>query len=354
MSSTTGIQNLLVNVFRPVYSYEIPPGTSNTIFVPKLEMSNIDNYSGNSVSVFTAAVGDANSNVYVGSNAGNVYTTLKGCRFVTALGYSAAAGISNVSNSVFVGYNAGAGAAGANSNVIVGDNATGNGTSNVRIGSSNTGTGSSNVSVGTATSSSTYSNCILLGPGITATQDNQFRVGTSYLWGDQSNKWLGIGRPTSIDISYNALDVSGNVYVDGQVGINMVPTRTLDVNGNFRASDANGTLDFDNGVTSSSNGFASRRGTISNAGIGSTTSIATLKKGVILVSAQDTASTTSNFESAMVYCSDATDGTFTAFLSSNVQSGDVSVVFQLGGSNIQISNLTSVRSIDWSITYFPL
>ena len=63
MSSTTNIQNLLVNVFRPVYRYEIPPGSSNTIFVPKLELSNIDTYSGNSVSVFTAAIGDASNNV---------------------------------------------------------------------------------------------------------------------------------------------------------------------------------------------------------------------------------------------------------------------------------------------------
>jgi len=354
MSSTAGIQNLLVNVFRPVYSYEIPPGSSNTIFVPKLEMSNIDTYSGNSVSVFTAAVGDANSNVYVGSNAGNPYTTLKNCQFVTALGYNAGSNISNVSNSVFLGYNTGASALGAVNNVIVGASATGNGNSNVRIGSSNTGTGDSNVSVGASSATSTYSNCILLGPGITATQNNQFRVGASYLWGDTSNKWLGIGAPTPIDVSYNALDVSGNVYVKGQVGINMIPIRTLDVNGNFRASDANGTLDFNNGVTSSLNGFASLQGTISNAAIGSTTTIGTLKKGVILVSAQDTGNTTTHFASTMVYCSDPADGNFTTPLSSSVQSGDVTVVFEANGTDIQISNATSVRSIAWSVTYFPL
>ena len=255
MSSTTGFQNLLVNVFRPVYRYETPAGASNSIFVPKLEMSNIDTYSGNSVSVFTAAVGDSNSNVYVGSNAGNLYSVLNGCRYVSAFGYSAAAGISNVANSVFFGYNAGAGATDVSSTVVIGANAEGGGVSNVRIGFSNTGTGDSNVSIGASTGTSGYSNCIVLGRGITATQDNQFRVGASYIWGDQSNKWLGIGTPSSIDVSYNALDVSGNVYVDGAMGINMIPTRTFDVNGDFRSSDANGTLDFNSGDLSITGGF---------------------------------------------------------------------------------------------------
>jgi hypothetical protein len=353
MSSSANAQNLLVNVFRPVYVYDTPVGGVTPIFIPKLELSNIDTYSGNSVSVFTAAVGDANSNVYVGSNAGNPYTTLNACRFVSAFGYNAAAGISNVSNSTFLGYNAGAGAAGVTSNVIVGDNAQGNGSSNVRIGSSNTGTGSSNVSIGTFSSTSTYSNCVLLGPGITATENNQFRVGASYLWGNQSNKWVGIGVPTSTDISYNALDVSGNVCINGQMGIEMIPVRTLDVNGNFRSADANGTLDFLGGVTNSTNGFASLRGTISNAAIGSTTSIGSLKKGVILVSAQDTASA-SHYESVMSYCLNPANGSASVDMTSNVQLGNVTVVFESGGSNIQISNATAVRSIAWSITYFPL
>jgi len=349
MSSSANAQNLLVNVFRPVYTYDV----ANTLFIPKLEMSNIDTYSGNSVSVFTAAVGDANSNVYVGSNAGNPYTTLNACRFVSAFGYGAAAGISNVSNSTFLGYNAGAGAAGVTSNVILGDNAQGNGSSNVRIGSSNTGTGSSNVSIGTSSSTSTYSNCILLGRGITATENNQFRVGASYLYGDLSTNWFGVGRATPMDPTNGKFDVSGNVNIEGQVGINKIPVRTLDLNGNFRAVDALGTLDFSNGVTSSSNGFASRTGTISNAAIGSTTSIGTLKKGVILVSAQDTASA-SHYESVMSYCLNPANGSSSVDMTSNVQLGNVTVVFESGGSNIQISNATAIRSIAWSITYFPL
>jgi hypothetical protein len=341
MSSSANAQNLLVNVFRPVYTYDV----ANTLFIPKLEMSNIDTYSGNSVSVFTAAVGDANSNVYVGSNAGNSYTTLNACRFVSAFGYGAAAGISNVSNSTFLGYNAGAGAAGVTSNVIIGDNAQGNGSSNVRIGSSNTGTGSSNVSIGTSSSTSTYSNCILLGRGITATENNQFRVGASYLWGNQSNKWVGIGVPTSTDLSFNALDVSGNVCIDGQLGINNIPVRTLDVNGNFRAADAFGTLDFSNGVTSSSNGFSSIRGT--TAVSGTITTIGTVKKGVILVSAVDAASS-ANHGARMVLSFSASS---TAEIGSNVAGGNTSIV--VSGGLIRISDSTNA-TYDWSITYFPL
>lgn len=247
MSSTTGFQNLLVNVFRPVYRYEIPPGDSNSIFVPKLEMSNIDTYSGNAVSVFTAAVGDASSNVYVGSNAGNSYSTVKNCKYVTAIGYGAANGISNVTNSVFAGFNAGTGVVDVSASVIVGANAAGNGLSNVRIGYSNAGTGSGNVSIGPLTTTATYSNCILLGTGVTATDGSQFRVGSAYLYGDLSTNWLGVGTPTPMDTTNGKFDVSGNVNIDGQVGINKIPVRTLDLNGDFRAVDATGTLDFHSG-----------------------------------------------------------------------------------------------------------
>lgn len=345
MSSTTGIQNMLVNVFRPIYRYETPPGDSNTIFVPKLAMSNIDTYSGNVVTVQTASVGDSNGNVYVGVDAGNPYTTTKLCSNVSAFGYSAGTGISNVSNSVFIGFNAGNGASSVSSNVIIGDSTTGNGSSNVRIGSSNTGTGSSNVSIGASTAGVGYSNCILLGPGITATQNNQFKVGTSYLTGNLSNKWLGIGTLSSIDPPKNALDVSGNLYVYGQQGINRVPERTLDVNGNFRASDANGTLDFLNGVTSSSNGFASVRGTTTV--VISPTIIGVLKKGVVLVSAVDTVNS-SNRSSRLLFAFTTSN---TVDLGTSNANGNTSITFS--GSNIQIADSTGA-AYDWSITYFPL
>ena len=347
MSSTTGVQNFLVNVFRPVYKYEIPTGGSNPIFVPKLEVSNIDNYSGNTISVFRADVGDSGSNVYVGSNSGNPYTTVKGCRFVSAFGWSAGDGISNVSNSVFIGYNAGAGANGVTNNVIIGDATAGNGSSNVRIGSSNTGSGSgsSNVSIGAATSTSTYSNCILIGPGITSTANNQFRVGSNYLYGNLSTQWLGLGRSTPADPDHGKLDVSGNVFIDGQLGVNMVPTRTLDVDGDFRASDANGTLDFTLGVTKSTNGFASVQGTTTVSG-GATT-IGELKRGTVLVSAVSTTNSSKHAARHMIaYTTSNVDD-----LASNVTGGSVSIT--TSSSNIQITDASN-GTYDWIITYFPL
>lgn len=342
MSSTTNVQNLLVNVFRPVYVYD--PAT--TTFTPKLEMSNIDTYSGNSVSVFNAAVGDASGNVYVGSNAGNPYTALRASESVSAFGYGAASAISNVSNSVFVGFNAGAGTSNATDNVIIGDNTDGNGNSNVRIGSSNTGTGNSNVSIGAGTSSGTYSRTVLLGPAITATANNQFRVGASYLYGDISTNWLGIGKSAPIDIN-SRLDVSGNVYVDGQVGIEMIPVRTLDVNGNFRSADAFGTLDFSNGVTNSTNGFASIRGS-SVVGNTSNVSIGSLKNGLVLIAVR---SGSTNFDGRTSFVLDTAAPTVSN-LSSN-KSATTTVNFT--ASNINISNTTGGSlTYDWSITYLPL
>jgi hypothetical protein len=337
----------LVNVVRPVYRYD----STTTLFTPAITLSNVDTYSGNAIAVFTAAVGDANSNVYVGSNAGNPYTTLQASRFVTALGFDAGKEISNVSNSVLIGYNTGAGAVGVSSNVIIGDNASGAGNSNVRIGSSVTGTGSRTLVIGTASGSSTFSDTIVLGPGLAATQDYQFRLGSSFLYGDMSKNWLGLGTPTSNDTN-NRLDVSGNVYVRGQVGINKTPTRTLDVNGDMQATDGGGTFLFAGGVTTSSHGVGSLRGTLSNAAGGSTTPIGTLKKGAILISAQNV-SGIADYASSMIYCFDPTDGmTGASLLSTAVQAGGVSLVFST--SNIELSNATSTRTIAWSITYFPL
>ena len=255
MSSTTNVQNLLVNVFRPVYRYEIPPGDSNSIFVPKLNLSNIDNYSGNTVSVFTAAVGDSNNNVYVGSNAGNPYTTLKGCSGVTAIGYGAGSAISNVSNSTYLGFNAGNGALSASNVVAIGANTNGNGISNVYVGTGTGGGGNSNVFLGSGVTG-TGSGSILIGPGLSDGSTNAvFKLGQSYLTGNMTTKWLGVGTTSPYD-SNNKLDVSGNLYVLGQVGINRVPVRTFDVNGDFRIADASGTtMDYTSGALSLSDGF---------------------------------------------------------------------------------------------------
>jgi hypothetical protein len=354
MSSTTNVQNFLVNVFRPVYTYD----ATTTLFTPKLELSNIDNYSGNTVSVFTAAIGDSNSNVYVGSNAGNPFTLTKACRNNVALGYNAGSNISNVSNSTYLGYNAGAGAVSASNVVSIGANTNGNGNSNVTVGVSAGGTGSSNVFVGAgstgagdsnvylgAGNTGTGSNCIVIGTGISMGSSNlAFRVGNGYLTGDMTTKWLGLGTTAPYDAN-NKMDISGNLYVLGQVGINEVPVRTLDVNGNFRATDAFGTLDFSNGVTTSSNGFASAQGTTTVSG-GATT-IGVLKKGIVLVSAVDDSDSANR--AARVLLAYTTSNV--TEIGSNVADGNTSLT--LSSSDIQITDATNA-TYTWSITYFPL
>jgi hypothetical protein len=340
--STAGIQNYLSNVFRPIYTYD----TTATTFTPKLELVNLDTVSANVVSVFSAAIGDSASNVYVGSNAGNPYTTLRACSNVTALGYGAGSNISNTSNSVFVGWYAGANESNS-SNVIA-------------IGKGSGGTdGTDNICIGTDTGVRTGSRNTLLGHfmDLSGTSD-QLRIGYSNripIAADVSRNWVGIGgilNPTNI--AFATFDVSGSTRLQGNVGININPgDRTLDVNGNFRADHGvNGVLDFDDGITTSTGGFGCLRGTF-NAGIGSLTPIGTLKKGVITVSAQDNVSA-SHYESTIVYCPNAGDGSSCVAMSSNVQLGNVTIEFEAGGSNIQISNANSVRAIGWSITYYPV
>jgi hypothetical protein len=348
MSSTSNVQNFLVNVFRPVYTYD----PTTTTFTPKLELSNIDTYSGNTVSVFTAAIGDGSNNVYVGSNAGNSYTTIKACRNVTAVGYSAGSNISNVSNSTYVGFEAGKAALSASNVVAIGANTNGNGISNVYVGTGAGSGGNSNVFLGAGTTG-TGSSSILIGPGLSdASSNSVFKLGQTYLTGNMSTKWLGLGTTSPYD-PYNKMDISGNLYVFGQQGLNTVPSRTLDVNGDFHVSDGGGSMDVSGGLITSTNGFVSRQGTISNAGAPSSTTVGTLKKGIIAVSAQHTASA-SHYESIMAFCIDPTDGSTAVDMTSNVQLGDVTVVFQSGGSNIQISNVNTIKTISWSVTYFPL
>lgn len=375
MSSTTGVQNLLVNVFRPAYFYD----TTATLYTVKLDMSNVNTFYGNNAVVLWANVGDAGSNVYVGVNAGNDPTvTLKNCSNNTAVGYGAGSNIFNVQNSTYIGFAAGAGAAATSNTIAIGASAYGNGNSNIYIGN------------GTGANGSTGSNNIFVGHAIApGNVSYQMRLGYSSnitLAGDLSQNWVGVGRTARSDTNvkfdvsgdtriqgnlgvnitpgtrtldvngnFRAQDASGNVvdFSNGQVGINRTPNRTLDVNGSFRASNVNAIVDFSDNVLQSTGGVVSLRGTITSAGIGSTTNIAVMKKGLILANAQDTASSTTNYECKIVYCLDATNGNNTAGVSGS-QSGDVYVLFQSGGSNIQISNATAVRDINWSITYFPL
>ena len=206
--NTVGIQNYLSNVFRPIYTFD----TTTSNFTPKLELSNIDNYSGNTISVFTAAIGDSKSNVYVGSNAGNAFNITRNCSNVTALGYGAASNVSNVSNSVFLGWYAGASTSNTIDVISIGKRSGGNGSANILIG---TNTGLSNV--GTCN--------ILIGHYIDLSgASNQIRIGYSNqipIAADLSKNWVGLGGYTAPVNSNDKFDVSGNMYLLGNIGLNL-------------------------------------------------------------------------------------------------------------------------------------
>lgn len=335
--NTTGIQNYLSNVFRPIYIYDT---NASIRFTPKLEMSNIDTYSGNIVSVIRGDIGDANSNVYVGLQSGNLYNVLQDCRNVTAVGYGAGNSISNVSNSVFLGYYAGANSVNATNVISIGSNS---GTASI---------GSSNIFIGSGTKSATGSSNIFIGHGIDlSTVSNQIRIGYGSRYpisADICLNWVGLNGLTSpLDVN-NKLDASGNVRIQGQLGINITPgTRTLDVNGNFRTQDASANaLDFSNGFTRSTGGFVSIQNDISVNAVATT--IGQLKKGVVLISAvnrNDTADRAGRMVLAYT-TSNVTD------IGSNVTAGDASITFS--STNIQITDTTNTTTYSYNITYFPL
>ena len=335
--NTTGIQNYLSNVFRPIYTYD----TTTANFIPKLTMSNIFNYTGNTISVFTAAVGDSNSNVYVGSNAGNPYDITRNVFNVTALGYGAASNISNDSNSVYIGWYAGSGGSNAANTISIGANSGGAGSNNIFIGTHTSATGNNNILLG---------NLIDLG-----SNSNQVRIGYSNqipFAADLCKNWVGIGGALTPSYVYNTFDVSGNAVFVGSVGINKeAGNRTLDVNGNFRAADTStNILDFSNGITRSFKGFNSDSSTIVIPYSGSSV-IGTLRRGIIALTAFDTSGI---YDARMIYVAELTGPTI-AVLSSNV-AGASPPVFQYTTANIIISNTVVAAgnvTYAWSITYFP-
>jgi hypothetical protein len=338
MSSTTGIQNLLVNVLRPVYTYDAVA----SLYTVKLDMSNVNTFYGVSANVLWAQVGDSASNVYVGKEAGNDPTvTTKNSRNVTAIGYGAGSNTSNVSNSTYLGFYAGAGAETACNVIAIGANANGNGVSNIFIGN---GTGT------------TGSNNILIGHGIALTNTSYaLRVGAAgktTIAADLSQTWVGVGGVTARNGTQTTLDVSGSAYIKGNVGINILPgTRTLDVNGNFRSSDASSNvLDFSNGVTKSSGGYTSIRDTLDvSAGPGSL-EIGRVRRGIIYASAIDTQYGGETNRAAYVYFAWTLSNVTTLASTSN---GLTDIV--VNSSNIYVNyNNGTPTSYDYSITYFPL
>ena len=322
-------------MFRPIYTFD----TTASNFTPRLQLSNVDTYSGNVVSVFRADVGDSASNVYVGSNSGNSFSNTRDCEKITALGVGAANGISDDSNSIYIGWYAGSGGSNSQDVISIGtESGEGNGSSNIFLGTETGTIGASNILIGHFINLPSVSNQIRIG------YRDQIPIAA-----DLSKNWVGLGgilNPT--DIVYATTDISGSTRIQGNLGVNIAPgTRTLDVNGNFRSQDASGNvLDFADGLTRSSSGFASTRG--SNVVFDSSiVSIGTLKRGIVIVAVNSG----SDYHGLISFVLDTSGPTVSNLVSSN--SVGTTVVF--GSDSINISNTTGgTRSYDWSITYFPL
>uniref|UniRef100_A0A6C0J2T0 Uncharacterized protein n=1 Tax=viral metagenome TaxID=1070528 RepID=A0A6C0J2T0_9ZZZZ len=302
MSSTTNVQSLLANVFRPVYTYDL------TGFQTSIELSNIDTVSANNAILLRADVADSNGNVFVGTTAG---LNANNCSYTSAFGYGAGQGISNVSNGTFLGFQAGANSSSNANNIAIGNNA------GVGVGTS------SNILIGyqTGKGGSIGANNILLGNGVkgSTAMSNQFQLGYSNstsniaIAADLAYGVVAIGKTDTTMTANNqaywppgnpygnrlCLDVAGYARVSKGLSIGTDPgTRTLDVNGDFRADDGRGSIVFTHDTNSNSTttfassnaqgpvldagggGMFSLRG--SNVGTGTTT-LFTAKKGLYRV-----------------------------------------------------------------------
>ena len=243
MSSTTNVQNLLTNVFRPTFVF------ANGVYQTKLELTNIDSVSANTVYGFNGSFGDASGNVYIGVEAGNPYTILSTSANSnnTFVGKQAGQSTTGLVNSVLIGYRAGATSTTTSSN-------------SVSIGASSKSAGNSNVFIGYAAGTSTGSNNIFIGPGVTnggSAASNKLLIGSgpsaALMVGDLTNNRLGINLSSlSTTTPSLALDVNGYTRIgtnaNGGLGINMVPgTYALDVTGAQRIQDGVGTMIFTGG-----------------------------------------------------------------------------------------------------------
>jgi len=230
-------------VFRPTFVF------SNGVYQSKLELTNIDSVSANTVYGFNASFGDASGNVYIGVESGNPYTILatSGNSNNTFVGKQAGQSTTGLVNSVLIGYRAGAASTTPSSN-------------SVSIGSSSKSAGNSNVFIGYAAGTSTGSNNIFIGPGVTnggSAASNKLLIGSgpsaALMVGDLVNNRLGINLSSlSTTTPSLALDVNGYTRIgtnaNGGLGINMVPGNyALDVTGAQRIQDGVGTMIFTGG-----------------------------------------------------------------------------------------------------------
>jgi multisubunit Na+/H+ antiporter MnhE subunit len=172
--------------------------------------------------------------------------------------------------------------------------------------------------------------------------------GNTYIFGQLGVNITPGTRTLDVNGDFRAQDAAGNKvdFTGGQVGVNRDPQRTLDISGTFRVeSNATTLLDVNSAAVTAPGGYTSVTGSIS-ADVGTTT-IGPIKRGLLHVAAIDQASITNQ----AFY-------TFFASSTSNVSviataiNGDTDIT--PSGSNLQISNASTTKTYDYSITYFPL
>lgn len=339
-------QNLLSNVFKPRYVYD---SVSQT-YATRLELVNIDTLSANTVSAFTAAIGDSYGNAYFGLNSGNAYSTQLSNSKMTAVGVGAGQASSNSSNSVFLGYEAGKSAVNSSNTIAIGASTIGSGSNNIYIGTQ-TGTvsGGSNIFIGqNIAPTNPTSNMLLVGQG------SNYAI-TADMSVTPPNVGLGTSTP-----SYT-LDVNGYASITGALGINSSPYEyTFNLNGDMRASDGYGVFTFSNDGEANSlttidvtgtysggqatlavtGGFFSAKGVTDNSGL-----TLELKKGTFMVSAYQVDSTNPSITNYQGYMGIA----LSALVQKPVVGGDVTgLITANSGSSVTIASNTT-----WTITYFP-
>lgn len=356
MSSTSNVQNLLSNVFRPTFVY-----AAGTGYQSRLEMTNIDTVSANTVKTYTASVGDPSNNVYVGTGSGNAYATLGASSNIsnTFLGVSAGGATSNVKNSVFLGYRSGYGASNSSNSISIGANTLNGGNSNVYIGCG-TGitTGSNNIFIGPGLSQASVSNTMLVGSGTNI-----------LLNGDLVNKRVGINLSTlpTFDPSVPILlDVNGYARVgvtsnNGKLGVNIPPAYSLDVNGNMRVSDGYGTLIMSNDVNSNSVTTLRTSGTYP-------TALSTLGVANGYYSSQGTMLSITGYRTvasnilpgSIMFSAESPDGSLYHYAQIYRRRGTYDIVSQTSNALLLSATLAgglalypSASNLNWNVAYFP-
>jgi len=292
MSSTSNVQSVLTSVIRPVYNYD-----ATNYFTTKLNISNVNTVFADIANVTRLDVGDANSNVYVGTGSGNAIASLRNCYQNTAVGYNAGSLMSNASTVVALGYNAGYAATSTSNSIFIGRSAgvssvgcsnniaidpsggvlASSSTNNTiaigaRVGTqsshgiflgTNAGyatTGSYNIVLGhysgTSSTPTTGSNNMLIGHGLkmAPTLSNTMYIGNQsnvLIAGNYASNGVAIGKSdagmyyigTTTPIPGLALDVAGYARFSNGLAIGRDPLEyTLDVNGSMRIDDGYGSL----------------------------------------------------------------------------------------------------------------